>query len=207
MAGVDVTGTPARSPFGARTRVRYRDRPMTRSCCPPRRIHLERRRPLAGPGRPTPQRSGSQPGRRGRCGWGPSTPSSPRPAAGRRHRGHPGPAPRGGSRGHRVAAARARRRPLSGLTRAEVHARFPGLLADDPTGFEPGPDGDHAGPTDGSPTTTCGIGSTSRPPLARLVPDGDVLAVSHGGVVYAGAATGCPGPAPAVQPRRRCTWR
>src|SRR5699024_8930730 len=32
--------------------------------------------------------------------------------------------------------------PLSGLTRSEIHRRFPGLLHDDPAGFEPGADGE-----------------------------------------------------------------
>ena len=76
--------------------------------------------------------------------------------------------------------------PLSGLTRAEVHARFPGLLADDPTGFEPGPDGGPRWPdgweSDDDLWDRLHIALTA---LARLVPDGDVLAVSHGGVVYA----------------------
>ena len=69
---------------------------------------------------------------------------------------------------------------------AEVHARIPGLLADDPTGFEPGPDGGPRWPdgweSDDDLWDRLHIALTA---LARLVPDGDVLAVSHGGVVYA----------------------
>ena len=76
--------------------------------------------------------------------------------------------------------------PLSGLTRAEVHERFPGLLADDPAGFVPGDDGGPRWPegweSDDALWERLEVALTA---LARLVPGGDVLAVSHGGVVYA----------------------
>lgn len=76
--------------------------------------------------------------------------------------------------------------PLSGLTRDEIHARFPGLLADDPTGFVPDDDGRPRWPegweSDAHLWERLSVALTA---LARLVPGGDVLAVSHGGVVYA----------------------
>lgn len=76
--------------------------------------------------------------------------------------------------------------PLSGLTRPEIHARFPGLLADDPAGFEPGPDGRPAWPEgwepDGHLWDRVEVALLA---LGRLVPDGDVVAVTHGGVMYA----------------------
>lgn len=75
----------------------------------------------------------------------------------------------------------------SGLTRAEIHAQWPGYLADDPATT--------VGPNAGS--------GQRRPPgwedddhlwervvvalrrMAQLVADGHVVAVTHGGVVYA----------------------
>ena len=90
---------------------------------------------------------------------------------------------------HVATEARLRERdagPLSGLTRTEIHTRFPGLLADDPTGFVPGPDGGPAWPngweSDDDLWERLEVALTA---VARLVPDVDVLAVSHGGVVYA----------------------
>jgi probable phosphoglycerate mutase len=76
--------------------------------------------------------------------------------------------------------------PLSGLTRAEIHQRFPGLLADDPAGFAPGPDGSPRWPEgwehDADLWARLEVALTA---IALAVPDGDVLAVTHGGVIYA----------------------
>jgi probable phosphoglycerate mutase len=75
---------------------------------------------------------------------------------------------------------------LSGRTREEIHQEFPGLLPDDPAGFRPGPDGQPAWPegweADDHLWDRLEIALLA---LGRLVPDGDVLAVTHGGVVYA----------------------
>lgn len=75
---------------------------------------------------------------------------------------------------------------LSGLTRVEIHQRFPGLLPDDPAGFEPGPDGHPAWPegweADEDLWTRVEVALLA---VGRLVPDGDVVAVTHGGVMYA----------------------
>ena len=88
-----------------------------------------------------------------------------------------------------VTEARLRERdagPLSGLTRPEIHERFPGLLPDDPEGYEPGPDGHPAWPagweTDDDLWERVEVALLA---MGRLVPDGDVLAVTHGGVMYA----------------------
>jgi probable phosphoglycerate mutase len=76
--------------------------------------------------------------------------------------------------------------PLSGLTRPEIHARFPRLLADDPAGFEPGPDGHPAWPDGWEPDAHLWDRvEVALLALGRLVPDGDVVAVTHGGVIYA----------------------
>ncbi len=76
--------------------------------------------------------------------------------------------------------------PLSGLTRDEIHRAFPGLLADDPAGFEPGPDGQPRWPlgweSDADLWERLEVALVA---VARAVPDGDVLAVTHGGVIYA----------------------
>lgn len=76
--------------------------------------------------------------------------------------------------------------PLSGLTRPEIHATFPGLLADDPAGFRPGPDGHPDWPegweSDADLLDRIEVALTA---VARAVPDGEVAVVSHGGVVYA----------------------
>jgi probable phosphoglycerate mutase len=76
--------------------------------------------------------------------------------------------------------------PLSGLTRPEIHHRYPGLLPDDPAGFTPGPDGHPLWPDGWEPDeqvierVEVALGA-----IGRLVPDGDVVAVTHGGVMYA----------------------
>ena len=76
--------------------------------------------------------------------------------------------------------------PLSGLTRDEIHQQFPGLLADDPTGFRPGPDGDADWPPGWEHDADLWVRlEVALVAVARSVPDGDVLAVTHGGVIYA----------------------
>ena len=75
---------------------------------------------------------------------------------------------------------------LSGLTRTEIFERFPGLLADDPAGFVPGDDGEPRWPDDWEPDASLVARVTaSLGAIVRLVPDGDVLVVTHGGVIYA----------------------
>lgn len=75
---------------------------------------------------------------------------------------------------------------LSGLTRPEIHEAFPGLLPDDPSGFVPGPDGQPAWPADWeSDDDLWARVEVALVALGRLVPDGDVVAVTHGGVMYA----------------------
>lgn len=75
---------------------------------------------------------------------------------------------------------------LSGLTRADIFEQYPGLLPDDPTGFRPGPDGEPAWPdwweTDEDLWARVEVSLVA---IGRLVPDGDVLVVTHGGVMYA----------------------
>jgi len=76
--------------------------------------------------------------------------------------------------------------PLSGLTRTEVFERYPGLLRDDPSGFRPGPDGNPRWPegweSDQSLWSRVEVALLA---IARLVPGGDAVVVTHGGVVYA----------------------
>jgi probable phosphoglycerate mutase len=75
---------------------------------------------------------------------------------------------------------------LSGLTRPEIPAAFPGLLPDDPAGFVPGTDGHPAWPADWeSDEALWERVEVALLALGRLVPDGDVVAVTHGGVMYA----------------------
>ncbi|MCB0975887.1 MAG: histidine phosphatase family protein [Acidimicrobiales bacterium] len=76
--------------------------------------------------------------------------------------------------------------PLSGLTREEIFRNFPGLLHDDPAGFEPGPDGEPRWP-DGweHDAPLWARVEVALLAIGRLVPDGDVLVVTHGGVIYA----------------------
>lgn len=75
---------------------------------------------------------------------------------------------------------------LSGLRRPEIHARFPGLLPDDPGGFVPGPDGQPQWPEDWEPDTSLWPRvEVALLAIGRLVPDGDVVVVTHGGVIYA----------------------
>ena len=66
------------------------------------------------------------------------------------------------------------------------HERFPGLLPDDPGGYRPGPDGHPAWPDGWEPDDALWDRvEVALLALGRLVPDGDVLAVTHGGVMYA----------------------
>lgn len=90
---------------------------------------------------------------------------------------------------HVAQEARLRERdagPLSGLTRVEIFERFPGLLHDDPGGFRPGPDGEPVWPDgwerDDDLWDRVHVALLA---IGRLVPDGDVLVVTHGGVIYA----------------------
>ncbi len=75
---------------------------------------------------------------------------------------------------------------LSGLTRPEIHERFPGLLPDDPAGHRPGDDGLPRWPddweADASLWERVEVALTA---IGRMVPDGDVVVVTHGGVIYA----------------------
>lgn len=76
--------------------------------------------------------------------------------------------------------------PLSGLTRPEIHVEFPGLLPDDPGGFVPGPDGQPAWPAGWeSDAHLWERVEVALVALGRLVPDGDIVVVTHGGVMYA----------------------
>lgn len=76
--------------------------------------------------------------------------------------------------------------PLSGLTRVEIHHKYPGLLPDDPGGYRPDPDGHPRWPEgwerDHHLLERVEVALTA---VHRLVPDGDVVALTHGGVVYA----------------------
>lgn len=74
---------------------------------------------------------------------------------------------------------------LSGLTRTEIHARFPGLLPDDPAGFVPDVDGEPCWPDDWEPDHELWDRvEVALVAIGRLVPDGDVVVVTHGGVIY-----------------------
>lgn len=75
---------------------------------------------------------------------------------------------------------------LSGLTREEIHDRFPGLLPDDPAGFRPGLDGQPAWPPGWeADEEVLDRAEVALVAIGRLIPDGDVLVITHGGVVYA----------------------
>ena len=75
---------------------------------------------------------------------------------------------------------------LSGLTRQEIFVRFPKLLHDDPAGFEPGDDGEPRWPDDWEQDGPLWERvEVALRAIGRLVPDGDVLVVTHGGVIYA----------------------
>lgn len=75
---------------------------------------------------------------------------------------------------------------LSGLTRIEIHDRFPGLLPDDPAGFRPDEEGLPRWPDDWeSDEVLWPRVETSLLAISLLVPGGDVVVVTHGGVIYA----------------------
>lgn len=74
----------------------------------------------------------------------------------------------------------------SGLTRDEIHERYPGYLPDDRhRAFAPDSNGEPPRPPGWE--TDDALRSRVIRALARIheaVPDGDVLAVTHGGVIY-----------------------
>ena len=75
---------------------------------------------------------------------------------------------------------------LSGLTRHEIYERFPGLLPDDPAGFVPDRDGHPRWPEDWeSDADLWERVEVALLALGRLVPDGDIVVITHGGVIYA----------------------
>ena len=75
---------------------------------------------------------------------------------------------------------------LSGLTRPEIHEAFPGLLPDDPAGFQPGDDGRPRWPDDWeSDAHLWERVEVALVALSRLVDDGDIVVITHGGVMYA----------------------
>lgn len=75
--------------------------------------------------------------------------------------------------------------PLSGLNRAQIHERFPGVLVDDPKGFVAGDDGKPRWPEGFEPDDQLwGRVEIALLALGRMVPDGDVVAVTHSGVMY-----------------------
>lgn len=75
---------------------------------------------------------------------------------------------------------------LSGLTRPEIHDRFPGLLPDDPAGFRPDDDGEPRWPDDWEADEPLWARvEIALVALGRMVPDGEVVVVTHGGVIYA----------------------
>lgn len=76
--------------------------------------------------------------------------------------------------------------PLSGMRRPEIHEHFPGLLPDDPGGFVPGLDGRPQWPGGWEPDAALWPRvEAALLAIGRLVPDGDVVVVTHGGVIYA----------------------
>lgn len=75
---------------------------------------------------------------------------------------------------------------ISGLTRSEIHGQFPGLLPDDPAGFVPDHDGRPRWPDDWEPDAALwGRVEVALTAIGRLIPDGDVVVITHGGVIYA----------------------
>jgi len=76
--------------------------------------------------------------------------------------------------------------PLSGLTRSEIHEGYPGLLPDDPAGYRPGDDGLPCWPSGWEPDRVLwGRVEVALLAIGRLVSDGDIVVVTHGGVIYA----------------------
>ncbi|CAN5708662.1 hypothetical protein BH10ACT1_BH10ACT1_39680 [soil metagenome] len=75
---------------------------------------------------------------------------------------------------------------LSGLTRPEIYEAFPGLLPDDPGGYRPDHDGEPRWPDDWEPDSELWERvEIALLAIGRFVPDGEVVAVTHGGVIYA----------------------
>ncbi|QXC60126.1 histidine phosphatase family protein [Aquihabitans sp. G128] len=75
---------------------------------------------------------------------------------------------------------------LSGLTRPEIYEAFPGLLPDDPAGYVPDDDGEPRWPDDWeSDDDLWARVEVGLLAIGRFVPDGEVVAVTHGGVIYA----------------------
>lgn len=75
---------------------------------------------------------------------------------------------------------------LSGLTRTEIYARFPGLLPDDPGGFEPHEDGEPRWPSDWEADADLWERvEVALMAIGRMVPEGEVVVITHGGVIYA----------------------
>ncbi len=76
--------------------------------------------------------------------------------------------------------------PLSGCTRPEIWEHFPGLLPDDPAGHVPGADGLPRWPegweADADLWDRVEVALLA---IGRALPDSDVVAVTHGGVIYA----------------------
>lgn len=76
--------------------------------------------------------------------------------------------------------------PLSGLTRPEIFEAFPGLLRDDPRGFVPDDRGEPRWPegweSDAALWDRVEIAFLA---LGRMLPTGDIVAVTHGGLIYA----------------------
>jgi probable phosphoglycerate mutase len=75
---------------------------------------------------------------------------------------------------------------FSGLTRAEIHAGYPGYLADDPAGYLPGPDGLPRRPAGWEPDAALWERvEIALLALGRWAPEGDIVVATHGGVIYA----------------------
>ena len=129
----NVSASPGRTFMGRALASRAHDPAFSRrgrahphAARPPRAVRVERRRPLAGAGRPAAHRPRPPPGPRGRprprhggCGVG------LRPAAGRRDRHGHRRRPRGGPGGARPRPARARRRRVLGTDPARDRRPLP----------------------------------------------------------------------------------
>lgn len=75
--------------------------------------------------------------------------------------------------------------PLSGLDRHQIHRQFPRLLPSDPAGYAPAADGHPAWPAGfESDDDVWGRVEAVLIALGRVLPDGDVVAVTHSGVMY-----------------------
>lgn len=72
-----------------------------------------------------------------------------------------------------------------GLTRAEIHERYPGYLSDDPASNATGPTHERRPPGWESDASLVERGLRALQRAATAVPGGHVLAVTHGGLVMA----------------------